>query len=257
MSHVPLLLCHFSTPVNHLRSFDHFLRYGEMVTEPANAAPLDRRATAGPRAVRLRKPSWKDPRLLIGVVVVLLSVAGVVALVAAQDRTVAVYAADRTLSTGDSVTADDVRVVHAQLPDIAQRYVSADAELPEGMLVSRLVAEGELLPVDALADEDPEGRRAVTVEVEHELARAVTAGRTVDIWAATGVREQNDSGGAQELAAGAEVLQVRESSSAFGAQQRTVVEVLIQPEELESVVDAQSSGAPITVVPADQGSGGS
>ena len=36
---------------------------------------------------RLKAPSWKDPRLLIGILLVLLSVSGVVAVIGSADKT--------------------------------------------------------------------------------------------------------------------------------------------------------------------------
>ena len=59
-------------------------------------------AAENPPGARLSKPSWKDPRLLVGLLLVLASVAGVVALVDAADRTVEAYAATRTSSSGST-----------------------------------------------------------------------------------------------------------------------------------------------------------
>ena len=44
-------------------------------------------------AARLKRPSWKDPRLLVGILLVLVSVAGVGFLVGRADRTGEVLAA--------------------------------------------------------------------------------------------------------------------------------------------------------------------
>ncbi|NYL94127.1 flagellar biosynthesis protein FlgA, partial [Salmonella enterica subsp. enterica serovar Typhimurium] len=42
---------------------------------------------------RLRRPRWRDPRLLVGLMLVLASIAGVVALVASSQRTAAYWTA--------------------------------------------------------------------------------------------------------------------------------------------------------------------
>ncbi|MGI9156425.1 MAG: hypothetical protein ACR2FG_07285 [Marmoricola sp.] len=66
--------------------------------------------------------------------------------------------------------------------DSADRYLSADAPLPQSSVLQRAVGQGELLPRDALAGPD----RAlvevpVSVEVE-ELPATVKEGSIVDIW---------------------------------------------------------------------------
>ena len=73
--------------------------------------------TSGP-APRLSKPSWKDPRLLIGILLVLASVAGVVALVGNADSTVPMYAAKDALVVGQKITAESFTVVQVQLGDV-------------------------------------------------------------------------------------------------------------------------------------------
>lgn len=67
------------------------------------------------QAPRLSKPSWKDPRLLIGILLVLASVAGVVALVGNAARTVPMYAAKDALVVGQSITVDSFTIVQVQL----------------------------------------------------------------------------------------------------------------------------------------------
>ena len=57
---------------------------------------------------RLRRPRWRDPRLLVGLVLVLASIAGVVALVASAQRTAAYWTAC-LLYTSDA--ADDQSTV--------------------------------------------------------------------------------------------------------------------------------------------------
>ncbi len=54
---------------------------------------------------RLKRPSWKDPRLLVGLLLVLASVAGVVFLVGSADRTTEVYAARDGIAVGETLTA--------------------------------------------------------------------------------------------------------------------------------------------------------
>lgn len=199
-------------------------------------------ALRAPQVRRLRSPSWRNPRLLIGALLVLSSVALVILLVAAQDRTVRVYAADRQLSTGTVLAADDLRIVNVHLDVAADRYVSAEAEVPAEAQLSRPVGEGELLPHSALVSLGEDGRQPVTVEVDHALSSAVEVGRLVDVWAVSEV-----------IAAAAEVVEIRESSSAFGTSGSLTIELLVDSEELPDLLDVQGRGDPLTVLLANMG----
>ncbi|RUQ42008.1 flagellar biosynthesis protein FlgA, partial [Micrococcus sp. HSID17228] len=101
---------------------------------------------------RLRRPRWRDPRLLVGLVLVLASIAGVVALVASSQRTAAYWTAAEDLPPGTPIAAGDLRPVEVNLSEAGERYLSADAPAPEGRMVSGTVRAGELLPAAALVD---------------------------------------------------------------------------------------------------------
>lgn len=209
-------------------------------------------AEGQPAAPRLRRPSWRDPRLLAGILIVLASVAGVVALVAAQDRTVPVYAADRGLPVGAELSPEDLRAVNVRLEDGAGRYLSAQSELPEDRLLIRAVEEGELLPASALAEADPEGRQPVTVEVTHELAAAVRPGSPADVWAARSSTGE-DEAEVQRIVSSAEVADIREPDTTLGGQQPRTLELLITAEEVPELLASTSSQTVLTVLPAGAG----
>lgn len=206
-------------------------------------------------AQRLRRPTWRDPRLLLGVTIVVLSVLGVLALLAAQDRTVPVYAADRPLSTGDHLEREDLRTVQVHIPEAADRYVSAEEGLPEGLQLTRMVGQGEILPAAALTEVTPDGLQAVTVQAEHDLARAVQPGRLVDVWAAAGPALSEGASDAVQLITAAEVTDIRESSSTFGTDDSVSVELLVLSEEVTELLTAQGEGAAISVLPSAEDAG--
>lgn len=200
-------------------------------------------------AQRLRRPTWRDPRLLLGVVIVVLSVAGVLALLAVQDRTIPVYAADAPLSTGDHLALEDLRTVHVHIPESADKYLSAEDELPDGLQLTRMVGEGEILPAGALSQVTSDGLQAITVRAEHDLARAVQPGRLVDVWAAVGSTLSEEDAEAVQLVTAAEVTDIRESSSTFAAQDSVTVELLVSAEEVEDLLTALGEGAAVSVLP--------
>lgn len=223
---------------------------------PPSADSGPRRGTpetprSGPAAQRLRRPSWRDPRLLAGVLIVALSVSGVIALLTAQNQTTQIYAADRLLTVGDRLSPEDLRVVQVQIDELSGAYLPATEALPEDTAFIALVQEGELIPRRALAEEDPQGRQTLTIEVEHTLARGVEPGRLVDVWSAdAGSLGAQQEVQVQQIAAGAQVSVITESSSSFGAQDRVTVELLVDPSELPALLGATSSASTLSVVPA-------
>ena len=60
--------------------------------------------SAAAEGARLKKPSWKDPRLLVGILLVLASVVGVISLVGAADQTTEAYAAREPIAVGETLT---------------------------------------------------------------------------------------------------------------------------------------------------------
>ena len=147
---------------------------------PAAAGPVP----ASPPAARAQGPGWRDPRLVLGVVVV----AGCVLLgsrvLAAADDTVAVWALRHDVAAGSALTSTDLTPVRVHLAGGGtERYLSADAALAPGATASHDLVAGELLPRSAVAPDD--GRDLVEVPLSvapDDLPSSVRRGTTVDVW---------------------------------------------------------------------------
>lgn len=199
-------------------------------------------------SARFRRPSWRDPRLLAGLLLVLLSVAGVSAVVAATNRTQPYLAAARDLEVGQAVTGDDVVTVDVRLQDAADRYVRADAAPGPGTVATQRIPAGQLLPGSALGTADRLDRKPVAVPVEHPLPADAGAGSRVDVWVAA----QKPSGRGHEparlLLPAAEIAAVETRETTLGAGRGTVVHVLVEQAPMESLVDALGNDARVTLV---------
>ena len=103
--------------------------------------------TARPRP----RAFWADVRFLLGIALVIVSIAGVWFVVAAARQTAPVFAAARTIVPGQAVDADDLRVVEVALGPLEDAYASP-ATLTPGAVATRTVAAGELVPRDAVGD---------------------------------------------------------------------------------------------------------
>lgn len=195
-----------------------------------------------------RRASAFDPRLLVGVGLVLASVAGVVGIVTAADRTVDVYAAARPLSPGDRITADAVAVRSVHLGAVEEHYLLAGS-LPEaGMIATRPVAAGELVPSAATDTADAADGAVVVATIAGALPGAVESGAVVDLWAApaTGARE---FGAPAMLVGGATVLRVVEEDGMVAGAVARDVELLVPRDELAAVLAALGNGDALSLVP--------
>lgn len=157
-----------------------------MVVLKGSERPTHVAGPLSPAAERAQRPGWRDPRLLLG----LLLVAGCVLLgakvMASADETVAVWSARADLAPGTVLERDDLRLTRVRFADggAVEQYLLEGA-LPDGRTVlSREVKAGELLPRAALTSGgDP------LVEVPLAVGRAdlpatVRRGSVVDVWVA-------------------------------------------------------------------------
>ncbi|MCR8676416.1 flagellar biosynthesis protein FlgA [Micrococcus sp. HG099] len=200
---------------------------------------------------RLRRPRWRDPRLLVGLVLVLASVAGVVALVASSQRTSAYWAAAVDLPPGTPLEAGQLRAVEVNLADAEGKYLAAAPDsAPSGRMVASTVRAGELLPAAALVDVDPEGRRPVGVRLREPLAGGVGVGDRVDVWVAMPAEGGRGHADPERLAEALEIAEVATEQGAIGGSGETRVQLLAPEATLPRVVDAQVKDARITLVPA-------
>ena len=136
-------------------------------------------------AVRLSRPGWRDPRLWVGVLIVVVSVVAGARVLAAADDTVAVWAAARDMGAGDELAAGDLVLRRVRFGDVGalDRYYAAGSDLPGGWQLTRGVGAGELLPRSALGPAGDDGLVQLPVAVDAELVPpSVAAGSVVDLY---------------------------------------------------------------------------
>ena len=204
-----------------------------------------------PQAARLRRPSWRDTRLLIGVLLVLASVLVGARVLAAADDSVPVWAARVTLTPGTEVRPDLLTEVRVQLGSGAAGYLSAVSVIRPGFVVLRTVGAGELVPRSALGITAELNRRPVAVPVAGPVPAGVAPGGLVDLW----VSVRDRSAGADSYAAprriveAAEVASVSRQTGALAGADTASVELLLKVEQLPAVLDALANEAKTALVP--------
>ena len=190
-----------------------------------------------------------DPRLLIGLLLVAGSVVGVVGVVSTADETVEVLAAREALSPGDRVDADDLDTRNVRLDAAADLYL-APADLPStGLVVTRAVAGGELLPASATGSVAGLRVTSVVIDVEGSLAASVRPTSLVDVWASSEV-ESGQYGPPVVIVSGATVVRLVESDSMVAGGDTTAIEVLVPKARVARVLSAVANSDALSIVPA-------
>lgn len=201
-------------------------------------------ATAG---ARLKPPSWKDPRLLVGILLVLASVVGVISLVGSADRTTEVYAAKDSIAVGEKLTTENVVRAKVRLGETEEHYVTVEAGLPEGLVAVQRIGKSQLVPKESLATVDALDRKPVAVAIEEALPPQAVAGTRVDVWVAA-PDARNGFSEPKLLLPGAEIAQVTAGSTALGSARSTVLMVLVADGQMPALLGAQANHAKISVV---------
>ena len=207
-------------------------------------------------APRFRKPGFRDPKLLAGVLIILLSVLGVVGLVRATNQTQPYYVASKDIGIGEKITTENVTVAQIKLGDSAGMYLSAEQVIADGSVATRPIAAGELLSSRSLSNEVSDGRRLVTLLLDQYAVAEYVPGDRVDIWVAYKTEGTNTYGDPTAIAESAEIHSVTAQESVIGGTGRSAVELWVHQEVLPTVLGATSKGAVINLVPSAYAAGG-
>lgn len=202
---------------------------------------------------RIGRPSWRDPRLGVGVLLVAAAIVLGSWAVSRAAETVDVFLTDATLTPGDLVTAEDLRAQAVRPDGLEAGYLLVEAGVAPGTVVTRVVGAGELVPAAALGRPEDVEVRPVVVPVG-TTAAGVGKGGVVDLWWTAPPRT---GAGAEDvppvqpelLSAGLVVADVVESSSIFAGAGGSAVQVLVPQEELPAVLSAVGGEGSIVVVP--------
>ncbi|MCU1535426.1 MAG: hypothetical protein JWR53_1907 [Glaciihabitans sp.] len=207
-------------------------------------------APAVPAAQQRRKRFWFDPRFAIGLTLVGVSVVGAVALFSATDASSEVLAARSALAPGQKITSGDLVAVKVRVA-AADRLYLHERDVPDaGVVVTRAVAAGELVPTAAIGSVAGLQLASVVLSLEQKLPASVGAGSNVDVWAAPAV-EGGSFGPPIVIVSSAIVVKVSNDSALVAGSASTAVEVLVPRFATARVLEAIANKAAITVVPVD------
>lgn len=205
-----------------------------------------------PAAARLTAPSWRDARLILGVLLVLVSVVLGSVVVSRADRTVPMYAARAALLPGEQVTAADLTRVDVRLQDGMAGYLSGAVALDADTYVLREVRPGELVPASALGGAGEVDVQPVSLLVDATSAGSLTVGSLVDVYVNEPVPQgrADEFQGAQRVLGGAAVTALPQDGGVLGGVGSTrPVQVSVPSETVATLITAVDGGARVTLVP--------
>lgn len=107
-----------------------------------------------PKASRQSRPKWLDPKLFLGILLVLGSMALGARIIGQADNTTTVYVAKENIAANGPVSEDDFGSTEVRFPhaDDADRYVRAGDEIPDNARATRAIGAGEMIPQKALTN---------------------------------------------------------------------------------------------------------
>lgn len=139
---------------------------------------------------RLSRPRWLDPRIVIGLLLVIASVVVGAKVIGADRQTTGVWSASRALAARTVLAADDLVSVEVNLGGTAPTYVGSVDDMT-GRILDRALSPGELLPVGAVAATEQDQRLLTIGVAPSDMPAGVTHGSVVDLYLVRG----GDAGG--------------------------------------------------------------
>lgn len=191
-----------------------------------------------------------DPRLLIGIGLVVASVVGVVALVTAVDDRTIVVAAPASLVPGDRVERADLLDRSVGLAEATALYLRADDIPDDGLVVVAPVRQGELIPRSAVGAATDVDSTSIVVETAGRLSSDALAGAAVELWSSPADAEGRGFDAPTVLVADALVVRVLESDGLMSGSSAGAVELLVPRDEVARILKAQADGDALAVVAA-------
>lgn len=211
----------------------------------ARATPATMACMTHSHPVR-RRAFWGDARFFIGILLIVASIAGVWFVVASARQTAPVFAADRTIVVGETVTADELRVVDVALGQVAQTYLTPD-RLGDGMIATRTIEDGELVPASAVGDATASQSTTIVVQSAVDVPASIEPGSTVELWTAP-VLERGTYDTPRILIADATVAAVTRDDTMIGGGS-AMLELVIPRADVAAALAEVAAASALSVVP--------
>lgn len=195
---------------------------------------------------KLRMPERNNRRnLLLGLLLIALSVAGVWFAIESNDKTEDYLVAARPASSGSMVTADSFRVAHFNLSTSSNLYLRP-GQVPVGSYLLNTVDVGQLIPKGSVATSIIDARQPVIISSTMPVPANLKVGDFVDVWVSAAI-ENNKFAPSVTLVRDAEITDIIEPSGVM-ADQTPRVQVLVPVVSVAPILDAIASKGALSLV---------
>jgi len=192
---------------------------------------------------RLSLSRWRDPRLVLGLLIVAGSVLLGSWVLATADDTVTLWGVRDALPAGARIHADDLERREVRFADGDQERYLPVARTAVGRVLARSVGVGELLPAAAIAGTTEPAGVQLPLRLEKDgMPGAVRPGSLVDVWVAP--RDPDPDGSrARRVLRDVVVLEVPDAADPLApASAQTVVVAVAKDEDVAEVLGAGVDG---------------
>jgi hypothetical protein len=194
----------------------------------------------------MSRPSWLDPRIIGGLVLVIAAVVIGARVIGSSQHTTAVLSAAHDLAEGTVLAAGDVVPVEVNLGDGTGKYLSADSVVA-GRALQQPIRSGELVPVGALGD--PLTGRVLVIPVAAErMPPGVGHGAVVDVYLITGDGEQAVTAPLVQQVTVQSVSSPSSGGLSGAGSSQYQMAVLLPAEQADQVVRKLPTGAALVVL---------
>ncbi|CAN5282052.1 flagellar protein FlgA [soil metagenome] len=194
------------------------------------------------------KRFWFDPRFAIGIVLIAVAVAGTVFVVSAADSSVPVLTARSALTPGQTVTTDDLIATKVGMSRGTALYLSPSDVPADGVVVTRTVAAGELVPASAVGSSASVDSTSLVITVKGQLSGSIVAGATADVWAAP--KTEDGFGAPVVIVPTATVVRLVKPAGIVVDDSSGSVEVLVPKQTVARLLEAVADQDALSLVPA-------
>ena len=195
-----------------------------------------------------RRPAWRDPRLIVGLALIAVSIILTTSIVSAARGGATVYRATQAILPGDVLGPHNIAPTRLDVDTSV--YVTADALTP-GATVSEEVAVGEILRASAIADTSAATTRRLVITVSDSLPSSVQAGDQLDLWSVQQASAGQSGQGASHLGVRATLVRVLEQTTSIAAK-GTRIEILVDEASVGAVLEATAGKNSLAALPVGQ-----
>lgn len=179
-------------------------------------------------AQRIAVHPWRDPRLLLGIMLVLLSTVVGAKLFAAQDDTVAYWSVRASVAAGDEVQRGDLVSTRVRLgSSTRESYLQVIDQFPariDDLVWARDLSAGSLLDDSALVVDGEQAAGELPLNVASgSYPTDLRSGENVDVWVGPGPGEPSEDKSARVLHSARVLSAGGDSAGVGGSLARTIL----------------------------------